>query len=151
MNMKKLHFSTLINAPKEKVWNKMLGGDSYRAWTEVFGPGSHYVGDWNKGSKMLFLAPEETGEMSGMVSRIRENRPYDTISIEHLGEVRNGKEDTTSAEAKRWSGAIEKYTFKEQDCKTEILVETDTVEELEEFFQETWPEALQKLKELAEE
>ena len=73
MNMKKLHFSTLINAPKEKVWNKMLGGDSYRAWTEVFGPGSHYVGDWNKGSKMLFLAPEETGEMSGMVSRIRES------------------------------------------------------------------------------
>ena len=65
--------------------------------------------------------------------------------------MRNGKEDTTSAEAKRWSGAIEKYTFKEQDCKTEILVETDTVEELEEFFQETWPEALQKLKELAEE
>jgi hypothetical protein len=50
-----------INAPKEKVWKTMLGEDTYRIWTEVFMPGSHYVGDWSKGSKILFLAPAETG------------------------------------------------------------------------------------------
>lgn len=148
--MQTLHFSIMINAPKEKVWNKMLGEDTYRAWTEVFMHGSHYVGDWSKGSQIQFLAPGETGEMSGMVSRIRENRPYEYISIEHLGEVHEGREDTSSAEGKRWAGALESYTFKEKDGGTEVLVDTDTVEEFEEIFRETWPKALQKLKELAE-
>jgi Activator of Hsp90 ATPase homolog 1-like protein len=148
--MKTLHFSILINAPKEKVWNTMLGEDTYRAWTDVFMPGSHYVGSWSEGSKILFLAPGETGEMSGMVSRIIENRPYEYVSIEHLGEVHEGKEDTSSEEGKRWAGAFESYTYKEKDGRTDVLVDTDTVEEFEEIFQESWPKALQKLKELAE-
>jgi uncharacterized protein YndB with AHSA1/START domain len=148
--MRTLHFSIVIDAPKEKVWKTMLSDDSYREWTKVFMPGSHYVGDWSEGSKILFLAPGETGEMSGMVSRIKENRPYEYISIEHLGEVKGGKEDTTSEAGKLWSGARESYTFKEIDGATELLVDTDTVDEYEEEFQKTWPKALQKLKELAE-
>jgi hypothetical protein len=148
--MRKLHFSIVVNAPKKKVWNTMLGADSYRAWSEVFMPGSHYVGDWNEGSKILFLAPGEMGEMSGMVSRIRENRPYEHIAIEHMGILQDGKEDISSEEGKAWSGAIESYTFKETDGTTQVLVDTDTVDEFEEIFQNTWPKALQKLKELAE-
>lgn len=148
--MNKLHFSITIDAPKETVWNSMLGKDSYREWTEVFMPGSHYTGDWNKGSKILFLAPGETGEMSGMVSRIKENRQYAYISIEHLGIVEEGKEDTSSESVKDWAGALENYTFKEKNGKTEVLVEMDTVEEYKEMLQDTWPKALQKLKELAE-
>jgi uncharacterized protein YndB with AHSA1/START domain len=148
--MHKLRFSIVINATKEKVWNTMLGADSYRAWTEVFAPGSHYVGDWGKGSKILFLAPSKTGEMSGMVSRIKENRPFEYISIEHQGEVRDGKEDTTSEAVKAWAGAHENYTFKGRGGKTEVLVEMDSVDEYKEMFQNIWPKALQKLKELAE-
>jgi hypothetical protein len=63
--------------------------------------------------KRLFLAPEEDST-SGMVSMIMENRPYEFISIEHLGEVRGGKEDTTSEKVKAWRGAHENYTFKEE-------------------------------------
>jgi hypothetical protein len=140
----------VINAPKEKVWKTMLSQDSYRAWTETFMPGSHYVGDWSQESKILFLAPGESGEMSGMVSRIRENRLYEFISIQHLGEVHEGKEDTLSEEGRRWSGALESYTFKAIDGATQVSVETDTVDEFEEMFQNAWPKALQKLKELAE-
>jgi len=36
--------------------------------------GSHYIGDWSKGSKILFLGPNENGEMGGMVSRIKKTR-----------------------------------------------------------------------------
>ena len=149
--MRKLHYSIVINAPKEKVWDTMLGKDSYRQWTEIFSPGSHYIGDWSKGSKMLFLGPEETGAMSGMVSLIKENRPYEYISIEHIGIVQNGKEDTSSEAVNEWAGALENYTFKEMDDRTEVLVDVDTAEgEYEEMFQTTWPKALQKLKQLAE-
>lgn len=148
--MQKLHFSIVINAPKEKVWDAMLGEDSYREWTNVFMPGSHYVGDWNEGSKILFLGPNERGKMDGMVSRIKENRQYEYVSIEHLGVVQDGKEDASSESVKGWAGALENYTFREKDGTTEVLVDMDTVEEYKEMFQDTWPKALQKLKELAE-
>ncbi len=59
--MEKQHFSIVIKAPKEKVWNTMLEDDTYRKWTEPFAPGSYYKGDWSKGSKILFLAPGEKG------------------------------------------------------------------------------------------
>ena len=150
--MTKLHFSITINAPKAKVWNTMLDDKTYRVWTEAFTPGSHYVGDWRKGSKILFLGPDpKTGQLGGMVSRIKENRLHEYISIEHLGVVQDGKEDTTSDAVKPWAGAHENYTFKEKDGKTEVLVDMDSSGgEFEEMFKDMWPKALQKLKELAE-
>lgn len=147
--MEKLKFSIVINAPKEKVWNTMLNDDTYRKWTEPFAPGCYYKGDWNQGSKILFLAPGEKGEM-GMVSRIKENRQYEYISIEHLGVVQDGKEDTSGDEVEKWAGALENYTFKEKNGATELLVDMDSNEDYEEMFQDMWPKALQKLKELAE-
>ncbi len=143
--MEKMHFSMVINAPKEKVWKTMLDDDTYRQWTDVFMPGSHYVGNWSEGSKILFLAPDETGKMSGMVSRIKENKPYEYISIEHRGEVEDGKEKEAE-----WAGALEDYTFIEKDGKTEVLIDMDANEEFKEMLQDIWPKALQKLKELAE-
>ncbi len=147
--MKKLNFSIVINAPKEKVWHSMLDDKTYRIWTEPFSPGSYYKGDWNKGSKILFLGPSEKGEM-GMVSRIKENKLHEFISIEHLGMVQDGKEDTTSDAVKSWAGAFENYTFKEKNNKTEVAVDIDVNDEYKDMFNDMWPKALQKLKEIAE-
>ena len=85
-----------------------------------------------------------------MVSRIAENKPYEFISIEHLGVVKDGVEDTTSEEAIKWAPAFENYTFKEKDGATEVSVEMDLEEEHAEMFEDMWPKALQKLKEIAE-
>jgi hypothetical protein len=149
--MQKLHFSIQINAPKEKVWHAMLDEKSYREWTSAFNPGSYYKGDWSKGSKILFLGPSpETGGEGGMVSRIAEHKPYEFISIEHLGIVHNGIEDTTSDEARKWAPAYENYSFREKDGATEVLVDTDVDENEAEMFNKMWSEALQKLKEIAE-
>lgn len=149
--MKKLHFSIVINAPKEKVWETMLGQETYKQWTESFNPGSYYKGDWSQGSKMLFLGPNPQGEgEGGMVSRVAENKPYEFVSIEHLGLYANGIEDTTSPEAKKWSPAFENYTFKESGSGTEVVVDIDVEESMVEEFGKMWPAALEKLKEIAE-
>ncbi len=155
--MQKIHFSITINAPKEKVWHAMLDDATYREWTRVFNEGSHYRGDWSKGSKILFMGPDpKTGEEGGMVSRIAENKPYEFLSIEHLGILAGGKEDTTSEEARKWTPAFENYTFKETEGsggdgkKTEVLIDMDIKEEYKNMFDDTWPKALQKLKEIAE-
>ena len=149
--MQKLHFSIVINAPKVKVWNTMLDDKTYRVWTEAFAPGSYYKGDWNKGSKILFLGPGENGD-SGMVSRIKENRKHEYISIEHLGMIQNGKEDTSSEESKAWAGALENYTLTEKNGATELLINLrgNFADEFATMFEEMWPAALQKLKDLSE-
>ncbi len=150
--MQKLHFSIEIDAPKEKVWHAMLDDKQYRAWTNAFNSGSYYKGDWSKGSKMLFLGPDPTtGQEGGMVSRIAENKPYEYISIEHIGIVQNGIEDTTSEAARKWVSAFENYTFKERDGATEVLIDMDTEEEYAEMFKEMWPKGLENLKKIAEE
>ena len=147
--MQKLRFSILINAPREKVWKTMLEDATYRKWTEAFSPGSHFVGDWQRGSKILFLGPAESGQ-SGMIGRIAENIPFEFISIEYLGVVENGREDTSSPASKGWAGAHENYAFKARDGATQLDIEVDTADEFKDMFAEAWPKALKKLKELAE-
>ncbi len=149
--MSKLNFSILIDAPISKVWDTMLEDKTYRIWTEEFAAGSHYVGNWNQGSKILFLGPTEDGKLAGMVSRIKENKLHKYISIEHLGEAYDGVEDTTSDRVKVWAGALENYTFVNKDGKTELVVDLDINEEFKEMFEGMWPKALQKLKSLCEE
>jgi hypothetical protein len=149
--MKKLHFSTMIDAPKEKVWHTMLDDAPYRDWSSAFNPGSFYRGDWSEGSKILFLGPDpDTGGEGGMVSRIAANRPYEFVSIEHRGLVTNGVEDTTSEVARRWAPAYENYTFRERDGATEVRIDLDVADEHAPMFEDTWPRALGRLKELAE-
>jgi uncharacterized protein YndB with AHSA1/START domain len=150
--MQKIHFFIQINAPREKVWDVMLGDATYREWTEAFHAGSYYKGDWSEGSKMLFLGPDESGKKEGgMVSRVKENRQYEFISLEHLGIVTDGVEDTTSGEATKWTPAFENYTLTEKDGGTEVSVDMEVAnDEFKEMFQGMWPKALLKLKEIAE-
>ena len=149
--MQKLHYSIVINTPASKVWSTMLDDKTYRQWTEAFAPGCYFKGDWNKGSKILFLASGEDGE-SGMVSRIKENRKHEFLSIEHLGTVQKGNEDTSSEEAKAWAGALENYSFAGKNGVTELLIDLtgNIADEFVTMFNDMWPQALQKLKELSE-
>jgi hypothetical protein len=150
--MQKIHFSIIINAPREKVWNTMLSDATYRTWTMPFHPGSYFKGDWSEGSKMLFIGPDsESGNEMGMVSRIAKNREHEFISVEHLGIYKNGIEDTESEDAKQWAPAFENYSFTDTDGGTEVRIDQDMLEEYKEMFEDMWPKALQILKELAEE
>ena len=135
--MIKLRFSIEIKAPKEKVWDTMLSDETYRQWTEAFSPGSYFEGSWDEGADIKFLASKKDGDPDGMMSKIKENKPYEFISIEHIGIIKDGKEDIASEEVKKWSGALENYTLKEKDGMTEVLVEMDSVDEYKEMFEMT--------------
>lgn len=144
--MKKLEFSIAINASPEKVWEIIIGEDTYNQWTAVFAEGSSVETDWKKGSKALFL----DGKGNGMVSEIVESIPGKFLSIHHLGEVKDGVEDPTSYQGEQWGDALENYTLKEIDGKTVWQVNMDMNQEYVQYMEETWPLAMDKVKELAE-
>lgn len=149
--METLHFSIVINAPRAQVSEAMLADATYREWTSVFSPGSYYQGDWSKGSKMLFLGPDpETGIEGGMVSRIAAHVPSEFVSVEHLGFISDGVEDTTSEAVSKWMPAFENYTFRDSGEGTEVLIDVDIHPDYKAMFEELWPKALVRLKEVVE-
>ena len=148
--LERLHFETEIDASSENVYRIMLGEDTYSEWTSVFNPTSYFKGTWQKGTKMLFLGTDNAGGTGGMVSRIKENIPGEFVSIEHIGFVKDNKEITSGAEVEEWSGAHENYSFKTADGKTLLAVDMDSNEKYKEYFSESWPKALEKLKEICE-
>ena len=68
-----------------------------------------------------------------------------------MGVVNHGVEDTTSDAVKPWAGSKENYTFRDSDGGTEVLVDMDSDENYSKMFNEMWPKALNKLKEISEE
>lgn len=150
--MEKLTFTIFINASKEKVWHTMLDDSTYRQWTKPFNEGSRYEGKWEAGSEMRFIGIDDNGkESGGMYSNIKESRPYEFVSIEHLGMItEKGDVDTTSDEVKKWTPAFENYTFNDKNAGTEVSVELDISDEWKDMFNNMWPRALAKLKEIAE-
>jgi len=145
-----LKFETRINAPARKVYRTMIDEQKYKEWTSVFEPTSHFIGNWEKGSKMLFLGTGKDGKIGGMSSKIRENIPDKFIRIEHLGMIEDGKEVQTGPDGSNWAGALESYSLTEKNGSTLLTVETDTDRKNMSYFQEHWPIALRKLKELCE-
>jgi hypothetical protein len=151
--MKKLQYKQAINASAEKVYNTMLGiGNikTYEQWTAEFNPTSTYEGNWEKGSKILFIGTDKDGKRGGMVSEIADNLPYRFVSICHYGMLDGDKEITEGAEVEKWAGGLENYSFDEHNGVTTVTVETDMTEEFIDYFNTTWPRALNKLKVLAE-
>jgi len=141
--MEKLNFSININAPRERVWEVLFDEWTYREWTSVFAKGSHAETDWKEGSKALFL--DDNG--NGMVSRIAKSTPHEYLSIEHLGVIENGKENT---EVSEWSGVMENYILNQSNGSTVLNIEMDTNDQWKEYFTKTWLLALNKVKEISE-
>jgi uncharacterized protein YndB with AHSA1/START domain len=144
--MKKLHFAITIDAKREAVWDAMLAPETYKVWTAEFFEGSYFEGSWNQGERIRFLAPDG----GGLSSIIAENRPYEFISIKHLGQIKDGVEDTDSEEVRSWAPSFEDYSFSEVGSSTEVKVAIDVTPDVEEYMAKTWPKALAKLKAICE-
>jgi uncharacterized protein YndB with AHSA1/START domain len=144
--MEKHTFKITIDAPRERVWEILWGENTYPAWTSVFSEGSRVETDWEVGSKVLFLG----GDDGGLVSRIADKKPNEFMSFRHEGMMQNGVEVYDDPKMKEWSGAMENYTLKAVDGKTELTINIDLTDEYKEYFEKAWPQALEKLKDMAE-
>ncbi len=151
--MKKIQYTIQISAPASKVYDVMLGittKSTYEQWTAAFNPTSTYEGSWEKGSKMLFVGTDEKGEKGGMVSEIVDANLNRFVSIRHYGLVQGNAEITDGPEVEKWANGFENYTFEEHNGSTMVTVDLDTTEDFVDFMNETYPKALDTLKEICE-
>jgi hypothetical protein len=145
-NMKTLHFSIDIAAPRKKVWKTLWDDATYREWTSVFSEGSFAESDWKEGSKILFLDPSR----NGMSSIIEKSIPDTEMKFRHVTEVKDGKEVPAEGKIKEWSGATESYFLEGGEGVTKLKVELETTDEYADHFKDIFPKGLQKVKELSE-
>lgn len=151
--MKRVQFKKEIKAPANKVFKAMLGLDdvkTYEEWTKAFNPTSTYKGNWEKGEKMYFLGTDDKGKTGGMVSEVAERRTDEFISIRHYGILDGDKEILEGPEVEKWAGGLENYTFSESNGVTTVIIDLDTVEGYEEYFDDTYPKALEMLRDICE-
>jgi len=145
--MEREEFSTVIYAPKEKVWRVLWGEDTYPVWTSYFSDGSRAESDWKEGSRVVFL----NAKNEGMISKIARREENRYMSFEHQGFIdAEGREDLESEQVKKWAGATENYTLKEEDGKTKLIVDMDMDDAYKDHFREVFPQALNRVKELSE-
>ena len=149
--MEKVQFSVQINAPVHLVWTTMLEDASYREWTSAFQEGSYFDGSWTMHGVLRFLAPDATGAPSGLIGRVVEKRTDEFVSVEYIGQVVDGVDDTESERARSLAGMRENYSFSEENGVTTVTVDQDTSGEMAAMLEDAWPKSLAALKELAEE
>ena len=152
--MKNLQFEISIFAPIDKVYDFMLGISNkftYEQWTSLFNPTSTYEGNWEKGSKILFVGTDDNGEKGGMVSKIIDNIPNQFVSIQHYGLLKGSEEITEGPDIEKWANGFENYTFTNDNGSTSVTVNLDVIEEFLDFMNDHYPKALKKLKVICEE
>ncbi|MDN3586331.1 SRPBCC domain-containing protein [Pedobacter aquatilis] len=140
--METLEFAKNIKATPEKVWSILFGEKTYEQWTSAFAENSTVETDWKKGSKAVF----GDGTGNGMIARIKENIQNEYLSIEHLGEIKDGKENYDND----WAGTLENYTLEPTNDGTLLKIDIGVQHEWKDYFNQAWPKALDKVAELAE-
>lgn len=147
--MSKQQFKISIAADPSTVWHALFDDESYSKWTKAFASGSKAVTDWKEGSKVLFT----DGSGAGMVSRIEKVRENELMQFRHLGELKDGKEIIAAKpDENAWDGT-ETYRLKPSNTGTDLEVDLEFRELSQEFvdyFNNTFPKALEDLKKLAE-
>jgi reverse gyrase len=144
--MKTLEFKIFINAPREKVWQILWENESYREWASVFCDGTYAVSDWKEGDVVHFLSPGGMGINSIILKRVDD----EYMAFKHLSEIKEYKVLSTDESQEGWSGAMETYRLISTENGTLLEATMDMVEKYTDYFEETYPKAFEKIKELSE-
>jgi uncharacterized protein YndB with AHSA1/START domain len=142
--MKKMQFSTEINASKEKVWKTLWEDATFRDWANIIDEGLYLEGVLKEGNEIQFLSSVNG---YGVTSLVEIFRPNEFILFRHNADT---KENGEQEREKEWTGAAESYSLTEKDGMTTLTVETDIPQEQEETFNTRLPKALARVKMLAE-
>lgn len=145
--MEKLKYEITVHADPERVWETLISEESFATWSEPFSPDSQFIGKWGKGNKIKFIAHGK----GGTVAEIRKFEPYKLIDAVHVATIdKDGNEEATGPMTEHWIGTRETYHLDKIKDETKLTVEMETHPDFKPMFENSWPEALKKVRELAE-
>ena len=145
--MPQLHYSIQIDQAPLTVHNVLVDKEAYATWTYSFSSASRFDGDWSEGSQMLFTFVGANQTQWGMVARVDKNQPGELIQLRYVDQWKNNPQTPHN-----WNSALETYRFIpiSQGTKLSCTLEVDNNEACIAFFDQAWPAALQRLKDLCE-
>lgn len=142
-------YSIEIDAPREVIWKLLVGRDSFGKWCEPFSPRPlFYEGEWALGQEIKYLTTTKEGLRVGTIGTIDEYVPNSHSRCTFSGVVENGQE--TRGGDSEWIGTREQYDLTGDSAPYTLTVVGDFTDDMVDFFDDTWPKALQALKALAE-
>jgi hypothetical protein len=148
--MERLEFKKEINAPVDVVFRTMFDAGTYKQWTAAFSPSSDYEGLWQQGSKIMFTCFNKEGKREGMIGIVEEYVENRFVSVRYIG-VLDGEGEITEGDAIQvFIGNYENYYFEILGSGTSVKVEVDVDDTFKSYMLETYPQALDRLKEIAE-
>ena len=140
--MKFLEFEIQINATPEKVWETLFTHDSYKKWASAMNEGTYFEGNWEVGSIMKFLDPQN----NGMYNLVTENIRFKVLGMKHLGWILKGE-----LSPQNWEDSTLNYILEPSENGTLLKGTVNSLDEFVEFFNSKYPQNFEHIKRLAEE
>lgn len=140
-----MRFTIDIQATRKKVWDTMWQDKTFRQWAGLIDPGTYMTGALEEGSEVQFISSENGYGVTSLVEKLT---PSKFLLLRHQADTQDtGKQERE----KEWTGGKESYTLAEKNGVTTLTAAFDVPPELETYFNDNYPKALEQIKELAEE
>jgi len=139
-----MQFSIEINATKEKVWNILWRDETFRQWAGIIDPGTYMIGELKEGNEIQFISSENGYGVTSLVEKLTAN---EFLQLRHHADTQDhGKRERE----KEWTGGKESYSLTEKGGTTTLTAAFDVPSEMEKYFKDAYPKALEQVKVLAE-
>ena len=138
-----MQFVVEIRASKERVWDVLWADETFRQWAGIIDPGTYMTGELKEGAEVQFIS----GNGYGVTSLVASVIPNEYLLLKHQADT----QDTGARlRDKEWTGGEESYSLAEKDGITTLTNAFDVPPNLEEYFNDAYPKALHRVKELSE-
>jgi len=142
--VKELQFSVDIQATNNVVWDTLWQDETFREWAGIIDPETYMVGELKEGNEVQFISAHGG---YGVTSLVEALIPHEFLLLRHSADT---QESGTKEREDEWTGGKEAYSLKEENGTTTLTVIFDVPEEMETMFHESYPLALERIKQLAE-
>ena len=142
--MKNMELSIEIHASKDKVWATLWDDATFRDWASLIDEGTYMKGIMTERNEIQFLSSLNGYGVTSLIAKLS---PNEYVLFRHNADT---KESGQQEREKEWTGGTESYSLSEKNGVTTLIVKIDVPQEQEETFRIRIPEALERIKTLAE-
>jgi uncharacterized protein YndB with AHSA1/START domain len=144
--MQTLQHSIQINASKEHVWEALFSDKDLRDWANIIDEGTYMDGTLEEGNEVNFMSASGYG----VASKVEKMIPNKYVSFIWTADVKVAEDGSLEKRATQWTGGRETYEIEEKDDKATLTLTQEVPDELVEHFKSKIPQALERVKVLAE-